>query len=99
MKLNILINHVGYLTHGPKFFVVEHPRVDTFTLLDRNTLEPIYEGTLTRVSGDLGDAFIGDFSDFTQSPPSKIPLSGISSRRRIRAGGSRLSLFQCRALC
>ncbi len=76
MKLNILINHVGYLTHGPKFFVVEHPRVDTFTLLDRNTLEPIYEGTLTRVSGDLGDAFIGDFSDFTQSGAYLIECPG-----------------------
>lgn len=85
MELKILINHVGYLTHGPKFFVVEHPRTDTFTLLDRNTLRPIYEGRLRRVSGDLGDAFVGDFSDFTQSGAYLIECPGFMFEYPVRS--------------
>ncbi len=63
--MRILIDHVGYLTHGSKFFVVEHPVEDTFALLDRNTLQPVFAGKLTRVNGDLVEAFVGDFSAFT----------------------------------
>lgn len=74
--MRILINHVGYLPHGKKYFVVEHPRTDTFALLDRNTLEPVYTGKLTRTSGDLGEAFIGDFSDFQQTGAYLIECPG-----------------------
>ena len=62
--MKIYINHVGYLTHGSKFCVVEHPFDPYFYLLEREQLTRIYKGELKRVSGDLGEAWVGDFSDF-----------------------------------
>ena len=69
-RINVLINQVGYLTHGAKRFVVEsnlkalQPR---FWLCDANRLGEdyqVYEGRLERTSGDFGDYYTGDFSKF-----------------------------------
>jgi hypothetical protein len=91
-RLNVLVNQVGYLTHGAKRFVVESNLKSLepyFWLLDTHRAgngllhlrlnrvqeysatnpyvvdELVYQGNLQPVSGDFGDYYVGDFSDFT----------------------------------
>jgi hypothetical protein len=64
-RLNILVNQVGYLTHGRKRFVVESNICllqPDFSLRDTVSGASPYEGKLEKVDGDFGRYWVGDFT-------------------------------------
>jgi len=76
-RVNILTNHVGYLTHGGKKFLVEsnvHSLKPDFYLRDLNVVgdHRVFHGELEPFEGDFGRYHVGDFSQFTQ--PGKYAL-------------------------
>lgn len=70
-RVEILINQVGYLTHGNKKFLVEsnaHPMRPNFYLRDLGAVgdHRVFGGELQALQGDFGKYYVGDFTEYEQ---------------------------------
>lgn len=62
-KSALFVNHVGFLPGGPKHLVMANPPSPEYIInADIWGHAPAFRGKLVRVSGELGDAWVGDFS-------------------------------------
>jgi hypothetical protein len=76
-RVNILTNHVGYLTRGGKMFLVDsniYSFKPDFYLRDLSLVgdHRVFQGELKEFHGDFGRYYVGDFSAYTQ--PGKYVL-------------------------
>lgn len=77
----LIMNQVGYLTCGPKYFTVLRPRDLNFTVVDLAAdNKPVYEGILEPIyGGDLEEGFVGNFSAVETEGTYRILLGEIQS--------------------
>lgn len=85
-RVNVLTNHIGYLTRGSKKFLVEsnvHSIKPEFHLRDLSIAgeNRAFQGQLKEFQGDFGRYYVGDFSAHTR--PGKYRL--VVSREGLRA--------------
>ena len=71
-RVNILTNHVGYLTRGAKKFLVEsnvYSIKPDFYVRDLSMVgdHRVFHGRLQEFQGDFGGYYVGDFSELTRS--------------------------------
>lgn len=63
MSTRILMNHVGFLPRSAKHFVIVDPPAKSFRVTRGWSDDVVCSGELRRVNTDLGDAWMGDFSE------------------------------------
>ena len=78
----VLVNHVGFMPGSYKTCYFRGTKKTTFTLIDEESGQQVYQGEMSPQSGDLGKYVVGDFSDF------KIP-----GRYYIHVDGSHSAAF------
>jgi len=82
----LLVNHVGFLPHGAKYFVVENPPAEEYTVarfVNRNgrvEFPTAWQGRLTRMDADLGPAWFGQFTDLREEGLYLVRCGDVQSR-------------------
>jgi Glycosyl hydrolase family 9/Cellulase N-terminal ig-like domain len=61
-ETRIIVNHLGFAADSAKHFVVINPPAEQFQVISRMTKDPVLDGRLERVAGDLGDGWVGCFT-------------------------------------
>jgi len=64
--VSILINQAGYMPAAGKYCVTKGEAAQDFEVINLETLETVFEGTLTATKGDFGSYMKGDFSKVTE---------------------------------
>lgn len=81
MRDKILVNHVGFLPQSVKTFVIVNPPANDFCInSDMWGQTIVHRGQLKRVAGDLGDAWVGDFSSVQDDGSYLIQCGTLVSR-------------------
>jgi len=76
----VIVNHVGFISNGAKYFVIEQPPEEAFRIIRRWDQAVVYEGRLKRVDQDLGPAWVGCFSEVRQDGTYLIQCGDVTSR-------------------
>ena len=77
----IYLNHVGFTTNGAKHVVITDPPSMEFEVSSDVWYKTVvFKGKLQRVSGDLGEAWVGDFSALQQEGLYDIYCGNLRSR-------------------
>lgn len=81
MTSRIYINHVGFTPHGAKHFVVTEPPQEEFTVVRRLPgREVVLAARLRRVASDMGEGWVGDFSEIQEEGNYLIFCGDLQSR-------------------
>ena len=81
MISHIYVNHLGFTPHGAKHFVVTAPTQEEFTVVRRLPgRDVVFTDRLQRVTADLGEAWVGDFSPVQDEGNYLIFCGGLQSR-------------------
>jgi hypothetical protein len=75
----ILVNHVGFVPQGAKYFVVLDPPAKEFSVQKWGT-GPVLQGRLKHVNAELGDGWVGDFSSLQEEGVYLIQCGALQSR-------------------
>ena len=77
----ILMNHVGFVPWGGKFFVVLNPPAKEFSVFKGwRSDKVVYRGLLKHVNAELGDGWVGDFSSVCEEDTYRIDCGSMRSR-------------------
>jgi len=77
----ILMNHVGFVPWGAKFFVVLNPPTKEFSVFKGWWSDKVvYRGQLKHVNAELGDGWVGDFSSVRDEDTYRIECGTLRSR-------------------
>lgn len=76
----ILVNHVGFVPHGAKSFVVLNAPTEDFTVYRAANGEAAYRGRLKHVTAELGDGWQGDFSAVQEEGVYVVHCGALQSR-------------------
>jgi Glycosyl hydrolase family 9/Cellulase N-terminal ig-like domain len=83
MQNPISVNHVGFMTEAYKTFIISSPPEEEFSVyeLKDNTHTQVYSGRLYRANGsELGEGWIGDFTDFKKEGIYQIRCGALQGR-------------------
>jgi len=79
-KGKIFVNHIGFIPKSPKYFVVMDPPAKDFQIIRRMDKKTVFSGQLQEVSGDLGNGWIGTFSEVSEEGTYLIRCGNLQSR-------------------
>ncbi len=66
LNVSLLINQVGYMPKAEKLCITKGDRARTFEVIELETQQVVFTGTLKPNSGDFGEYLTGNFSALTQ---------------------------------
>jgi len=78
----IRVNHVGFMKHAAKHFMIEHPPENNFRVeyLYHTAYQTVYEGILQFEEGEQGSGWVGCFSPVTEEGNYRICCGDLNSR-------------------
>lgn len=76
----ILVNHLGFVPKDAKPFVIQEPPAEEFQVVRRWDGQIVFAGRLKRVSGELGDAWVGSFGDVREEGTYVIRCGEVTSQ-------------------
>ena len=76
----ILVNHVGFLPQGAKYFVVLNPPAKDFAVYKGFSGDVACHGSLKHINAELGDGWVGDFNAVHEEGVYTIQCGRLRSR-------------------
>ena len=75
----VILNHVGYIPNGSKFFLQDRAVAGPFYVIDAATRSIVYRGKSKVVHGEFGAFATGQFSNFTTEGTYVLKVGGANS--------------------
>jgi hypothetical protein len=80
VKDHILVNHVGFVPQGAKYCVILDPPAKEFSVFKGWSDTAVLKGPLRHANAELGDGWVGDFSDAHEEGIYTVRCGGLWSR-------------------